>query len=46
MLGDVEIPGRDLTECHLGVSLCGTTNDAFVRTQRLTGEDEARGNIG
>jgi hypothetical protein len=43
--GRVDIPARGLTGSHLRVSLCGTTNDAFVRTQRLTGEVELRGTL-
>lgn len=42
MLAVVDIDRRGLTDSHFGVSLWRTTNNAFVRTQRLTGEVESR----
>jgi len=43
--GSVDIDTKGLTECHLDVSLWRTTSDAFVRTQRVTGEVESRGTL-
>ena len=43
--GYVDIRAEGLTGCHLRVSLYGTTNCAFVRTQRLRGEVESRGTL-
>ena len=38
----VDILDQGLTACHVSVSLCWTTDDAFVRTKRLSGEVGSR----